>query len=168
MIVAKGARGPNPDDKAVNTFGAHIAQVMVNTETGQVRVERIVASHDIGRVINPLTATSQVYGGVLMGIGYALSEERVIDPDTGLQLTANLEDYKVPLVADVPDIEVAFVDVPDTDANSVGSKGLGEPPIIPVAAAIANAIYDAVGVRAAELPITPDRLLALLMKRREG
>ncbi len=163
-IVAKGARGPNPEDKAVNTFGAHFAQVAVNVETGQVRVERVVAVHDIGRVINPLTATSQVYGGVTMGMGFALTEERVIDPDTGLQLTANLEEYKVPVMMDIPEIDVAFVDVADTDANSVGSKGLGEPPIIPIAAAIANAIFDAVGVRVTDLPVTPDRLLALLPK----
>lgn len=164
MIVAKGARGPNPEDKAVNTFGAHFAQVLVNTETGELKVERVVAVHDIGRVINPMTATSQVYGGVLMGVGFATTEERVIDPGTGLQLTANLEEYKVPLVADLPDIEVRFVDEPDVDANSVGSKGLGEPPIIPVAAAIANAVSDATGYRVTDLPITPDRLLPLLSK----
>jgi xanthine dehydrogenase YagR molybdenum-binding subunit len=158
-IVSKGARGPNPEDMAINTFGAHFAQVAVNIETGQVRVERVVAVHDIGRVVNPMTAESQVYGGVIMGMGLALSEERVIDPDTGLQLTDNLEEYKVPVLADVPEIEVAFVDVADTEANSVGSKGLGEPPIIPIAAAIANAVSDAVGVRVTDLPMTPARLM---------
>jgi xanthine dehydrogenase YagR molybdenum-binding subunit len=161
-IVAKGARGPNPEDQAINTFGAHFAQVAVNVETGQVRVERVVAVHDIGRVVNPMTATSQVYGGVTMGMGLALSEERVIDPDTGLQLTDNLEEYKVPVLADIPEIDVAFVDVADTEANSVGSKGLGEPPIIPIAAAIANAVYDAVGVRMTDLPMIPARLLPRL------
>ncbi len=166
MIVSKGARGPNPDDKAINTFGAHFVEVAVNVETGQVRVERVVAAHDIGRVVNPLTATSQVYGGVLMGVGFATTEARVIDPDTGLQLTANLEDYKVPVMVDCPEIEVLFVDVADTAANSVGSKGLGEPPIIPTAAAIGNAIFDAVGVRVTDLPATPDRLLALLAKEK--
>jgi xanthine dehydrogenase YagR molybdenum-binding subunit len=99
-------------------------------------------------------------------MGLATMEERVIDPGTGLQLTANLEAYKVPLVADVPQIDVLFVNEPDTDANSVGSKGLGEPPIIPTAAAIANAVFDAVGVRATSLPMTPARLLALLSKER--
>ncbi|MBN1249750.1 MAG: xanthine dehydrogenase family protein molybdopterin-binding subunit, partial [Anaerolineae bacterium] len=166
MIVAKGARGPNPEDKAINTFGAHFAQVLVNIETGELKVERIVAAHDIGRVINPLTATSQVYGGVLMGLGLATSEERVIDPGTGLQLTANLEEYKVPLVAGLPQIDVFFVDEADIEANSVGSKGLGEPPIIPTAAAIANAVFDAAGICATELPMTPNRLLALLSKER--
>jgi xanthine dehydrogenase YagR molybdenum-binding subunit len=88
----------------------------------------------------------------------------VIDPDTGLQLTANLEEYKVPILTDIPEIEVVFVDIADTEANSVGSKGLGEPPIIPIAPAIANAVFDAVGVRATELPITADRVLGLLSK----
>lgn len=166
MIVAKGARGPNPEDRAINTFGAHFAQVLVNVETGQVRVERVVAAHDIGRVVNPLTATSQVYGGVTMALGYATTEARLIDPDTGLQLTANLEEYKVPVMADIPQIDVLFVDEADVEANSVGSKGLGEPPIIPTAAAIANAVFDATGVRVTDLPITPDRLLPLLVKAR--
>jgi xanthine dehydrogenase YagR molybdenum-binding subunit len=164
MIVTKGARGPNPDDKGVNTFGAHFAQVAVNTETGQIRVERVVAAHDVGRIVNPMTAESQVYGGVIQGLGLCTSEARVIDPDTGLQLTANLEDYKVPILSDIPEIEVLFVDVADTEANSVGSKGLGEPPIIPVAPAIANAVFDAVGVRPTELPMTADRVLGLLSK----
>ena len=124
-----------------------------------MRVRRAVAAHDIGRVVNPLTAISQVYGGFTMGLGFGLSEERVIDPSTGLQLTANLEGYKVPLVCDIPDIDVIFIDEADPEANSVGAKGLGEPPIIPAPAAIANAVSDALGVRVTELPVTPDRVL---------
>jgi CO/xanthine dehydrogenase Mo-binding subunit len=162
MIVGKGARGPNPDEKAVNTFGAHFAEVDVNVQTGQVRVRKIVAAHDIGRVINPMTATSQVYGGVLMALGFSTTEQRVLDRPTGLQLTANLENYKVPVIGDVPEIEVLFVDEADPEANSVGSKGLGEPPIIPAPAAIANAVEDAIGVRITDLPITPDKVLRAL------
>jgi len=162
MIVGKGARGPNPDDAAINTFGAHFAEVDVNVETGQVRVNRIVAAHDIGRVINPLTADSQVYGGVLLGLGFALSEQRVLDGPTGLQLTANLEDYRVPVIGDTPQIDVIFVDEADPAANSVGSKGLGEPPIIPTPAAIANAVADAIGARITDLPITPEKVLRVL------
>ena len=79
MIAGKGGRGPNPDDKAVNTFGAQFAEVEVNVETGQVRVLKVVAVHDIGRVVNPLTATSQVYGGVAMGLGFGIMEKRMID-----------------------------------------------------------------------------------------
>jgi xanthine dehydrogenase YagR molybdenum-binding subunit len=134
----------------------------VNVETGQVRVLRVVAVHEIGRVINPLTAASQVYGGVAMGLGFGVVEERVIDGATGLQLTADLEGYKVPLIVDIPEIDVDFIDLADPEANSVGSKGLGEPPIIPAPAAIANAVADAIGVRITELPITPDRLLRAL------
>jgi xanthine dehydrogenase YagR molybdenum-binding subunit len=93
MIVGRGARSPNPDGKALNTFGAHFAEVEVDVETGQVRVCKVVAGHSIGRVANPLTAASQVYGGVTMGLGFATTEERTIDARTGLQLTANLRDY---------------------------------------------------------------------------
>ena len=166
-IVGDGGRGPNPEAKAVNTFAAHFVEVEVNVDTGQVRVRKVVAAHDIGRVVNPLTATSQVYGGFTMGLGFALSEERVLDGNTGLQLTANLEQYKVPLVTAVPEIEVVFVDEADPEANSVGAKGLGEPPIIPAPAAIANAVSDAIGVRISELPITPDRVLRALRGREE-
>jgi xanthine dehydrogenase YagR molybdenum-binding subunit len=162
MIVGKGARGPNPDGKAVNTFGAQFAEVEVNVETGQVRVLRLVAAHEIGRVINPLTTTNQVYGGVAMGFGFGVMEERVVDAQTGLQLTADLEGYKVPTIVDIPEIDVVFVDLADPEANSVGSKGVGEPPIVPTPAAIANAVTDAIGVRVMDLPITPERILRVL------
>jgi CO/xanthine dehydrogenase Mo-binding subunit len=168
MIVGKGARGPNPDGEALNTFGAHFAEVDVNVETGQVRVNRVVAVHAIGRIVNPLTAASQVYGGVMMGLGFGTMEERVIDARTGLQMTANLEEYKVPTIADAPQVDVGFCGPVDTAANSVGAKGLGEPPIIPPAAAIANAVADAIGVRVLDLPLTPDRVLGALKSAREG
>ena len=167
MIVGRGARGPNPDEKALNTFGAQFAEVEVNVETGEVRMRKVIAAHENGRIVNPLTATSQVYGGVTMGLGFGLMEERVIDERAGLQMTANLEDYKVPTIMDVPELDVAFVDRVDVEANSVGSKGLGEPPIIPAAAAIANAVADAIGVRIVDLPITPDRVLMALKRVQE-
>jgi xanthine dehydrogenase YagR molybdenum-binding subunit len=167
MIVGTGARGPNPDEKAVNTFGAHFAEVDVNVQTGQVRVRKVVAAHDVGRVVNPMTATSQVYGGVLMALGFGTTEQRVLDGPTGLQLTANLEDYKVPVIGDVPEIAVFFVDEADPEANSVGSKGLGEPPIIPAPAAIANAVADAIGVRITDLPMTPEGVLRALRAQRK-
>ncbi len=168
MIVGSGARGPNPDDAAINTFGAHFTEVDVNTRTGQVRVNKVVAVHDIGRVVNPLTATSQVIGGVNMALGYALMEERAFNARTGLQLSANLEDYRLVTIDDAPEVEVAFVDGADVQANSVGSKGLGEPPIIPLAAAVANAVAEAIGVRITSLPLTPDRILTALSAQREG
>jgi xanthine dehydrogenase YagR molybdenum-binding subunit len=168
MIVGRGARGPNPDDQALNTFGAQFAEVEVNLESGEVRVLKLVAVHSIGRVVNPLTAASQVYGGATMGLGFSTMEERVIDARTGLQLTANLEDYRPPTIVDLPEFDVGFVDRVDVEANSVGAKGLGEPPIIPTPAAIANAVADAVGVRVTDLPITPDRVLRALKGEQEG
>jgi xanthine dehydrogenase YagR molybdenum-binding subunit len=168
MIVGRGARGPNPDDKALNTFGAQFAEVEVNVETGRVRVCKLVAAHAIGRIVNPLTAASQVYGGATMGLGFATAEERTIDARTGLQLTANMREYKVPRIGDIPEFEVEFVDLVDEEANSVGGKGLGEPPIIPAPAAIANAVSDALGVRLVDLPITANRVLSALSSREEA
>jgi xanthine dehydrogenase YagR molybdenum-binding subunit len=141
---------------------------MVNVETGQIRVLNLVAVHSIGRIVNPLTAASQVYGGAIMGLGFGTIEERVIDVRTGLQLTANLEEYRVPTIVDVPELDVGFIDQVDPEANSVAAKGLGEPPIIPTAAAIANAVADAVGVRVTGLPITPDRILNALTTEQES
>lgn len=161
-VIGKGSRMPNPDDRVLKTFGAHFAEVEVDPSTGAVSVDRIVAVHDVGRIVNPLTARSQVEGGVIQALGFALSEERVVDKPTGRVLTASLETYKVPTVRDVPRIIVRFVDVPDTEANNVGAKGLGEPPIIPAGAAVANAVANALGVRIRHLPLTPRRVLDAL------
>lgn len=161
MITGKGARGPNPQDKNINTFGAQFAHVEVDTETGHVHVHKIVAVHESGRVINPLAIGSQLEGGVIQGLGFALTEQRLEDEKLGLVINANLEGYKIPTVYDVPDIEAQMVDLPDPEANNLGVKGVGEPPIIPTAAAIANAVADALGARICELPITPDRVLNL-------
>ena len=161
-IDASGARGPNPDGFRVNTFGCQIAQVAVDPGTGVVTVERVVAVHDVGRIVNPLAASSQVEGGVIQGIGYALSEELVVDPTTGTPVNGHLDDYKVPTIADVPEILVDFADHADMNLPNVGAKGLGEPPIVPTAAAIANAFAHATGRRAAALPLTPARVLEAL------
>ena len=161
-IDGSGSRGPNPDGFVVNTFGCQIAQVSVDPGLGEVRVERIVAVHDIGRVVNSLTASSQVEGGVLQGIGFALSEELLVDPTTGVPVNAHLDDYKLLTIADIPEIVIDFPNVPDANLPNVGSKGLGEPPIVPTAAAIANAFAHATGRRAAALPLTRDRVLEAL------
>ena len=161
-IDGTGARGPNPDGFRVNTFGCQIAQVAVDPGTGVVVVERVVAVHDVGRIVNPLAASSQAEGGVIQGIGYALTEELVVDPTTGLPVNGHLDDYKVPTIADVPEIVVDFVNVADENLPNLGAKGLGEPPIVPTAAAIANAFAHATGRRAAALPLTPDRVLEAL------
>lgn len=159
MILGQGARGPNPPDKSVRTFGAQCVEVEVDTETGEVTVLRVVAAHDCGRIINPTMVDSQVVGAVTQGLGYALLEERVIDRHTGIVLNANLEEYKVPTVADIPPITHAQVDLADPEANSTGAKGIGEPPLIPTAPAIANAVFDAIGVRIRELPLSQKRVL---------
>ena len=164
-VIGKGSRFPNPEGSSLKTFGAHFAQVEVDVCTGEIFVEHVVAVHDIGRVINPLLATSQVEGGVIQGLGFVLSEERIVDRPTGRVLNGNLEGYKVPTVRDVPRITVRFTEDADTKANNIGAKGLGEPPIIPLPAAIANAVANAIGVRIRTAPLTRSRVLAALAMR---
>jgi len=165
MIQGWGARGKNPDDKAVRTFGAQCVEVEVDIETGQIDVLRVVASHDCGRIVNPTMVDSQVIGAVTQGLGFGLMEERVVDSRYGVVLNPNLEWYEVPTVMDIPPIQHAAHGVPDPEANPTGAKGIGEPPLIPTAPALANAIFDAVGVRMREAPITRQRLLEALRAR---
>jgi CO/xanthine dehydrogenase Mo-binding subunit len=167
QILGKGARGPNPTGMSVLTFGVHVVEVAVDVETGEVVVERVAAIHDVGRIINPLGASSQVEGGVIQGIGHTLSEDRILDPETGRVLTSTLEAYRMPTIADVPEIVCEFVDRPDKHLTNLGSKGLGEPPIVPVAAAIANAIRDATGAEIRELPISREEMLRALDRAKE-
>jgi CO/xanthine dehydrogenase Mo-binding subunit len=167
QILGKGARGPNPTGMRVLTFGVQVAEVAVDVETGEVRVERVAAIHDVGRIINPLGARSQVEGGIIQALGYALTEQRIDDPGTGIPLTRTLDAYKLPTIADVPEIVAEFVDVPDEHLTNLGAKGLGEPPIVPTAAAIANAIRDATGADVRSLPITREEMLRALREARE-
>ena len=109
--------------------------------------------------MNPTLAESQLEGGIIQGVGYALFEERVLDSRSGLPLNPTLHEYKIPKMADVPEIDAFFVDIPDTVANPTGVKGVAEPPILPTAPAIANAVLDAIGVEIREIPMTPWRLL---------
>ncbi|CAA9576709.1 MAG: Xanthine dehydrogenase, molybdenum binding subunit [uncultured Thermomicrobiales bacterium] len=162
MIQAQGSCPQLPSDKSIRTFGAQCVEVEVDTETGEVTLLRVVAAHDCGRIINPTAVDSQVVGGVTQGIGFALSEERIVDAGSGIVLNANLEEYKVPTVADVPPVEHARVGVPDPEANPTGAKGIGEPPLIPTAPAIANAIFDATGVRIRHAPLSRQKLVAAL------
>lgn len=161
-LRAQGARGANPEDMAARTFGSQIVEVEVDTESGEVTVKRVVASHECGRVVNSLMVESQVIGAVTQGLGFALMEERIIDHRLGMVMNPNLEDYKVPTIADIPEIVNVPVNVPDPAANPTGAKGIGEPPLIPTAPAIANAIYDAVGIRVLDAPISRQRMLELL------
>jgi CO/xanthine dehydrogenase Mo-binding subunit len=169
QILGKGGRGPNPTGMSVLTFGVQVVEVTVDIETGEVRVERVAAAHDVGRIINPLGARSQVEGGIIQGVGHTLSEQRLHDPETGRILTTSLDAYRMPTIADIPEIICEFVDKPDEHLTNLGSKGIGEPPIIPLAAAVANAIRDATGADVHELPITREEMLRALeaAKRKE-
>ncbi len=160
--VFHGERGGLPAGFAYNSFGAHFAEVEVDTDTGQIKVLKVVAAHEVGRVLNKLTAESQVIGGVTQGLGAVLFEERVIDENTGKMVNPNLHDYKIATSMDIPEIVPVFVDMVDPRINNLGNKGLGEPPRIPISAAIANAVFNAIGVHVREIPMTPDRLLAAL------
>jgi xanthine dehydrogenase YagR molybdenum-binding subunit len=142
--------------------GVQFAEVEVDIETGFVKLRKIVVVQDCGAVVNRLTCESQINGGVIMGIGYALYERRVMDARTGVVLNPNFETYKLPGVGDIPEIDIMLLDMPER-----GVIGVGEPCTIPTASAIANAVANALGVRVPDLPITPDRVLAALAKARE-
>jgi CO/xanthine dehydrogenase Mo-binding subunit len=165
-ILGKGAREPNNEEFELRTFGAQFADVEVDTLTGEVKVQRLVTVHDFGRVINPLGAGGIAEGAVIQGIGYALTEGRVVDQKSGIVLNANMEGYELPTALDFNEIGYAFIDQPDNRANNLGAKGLGEPALIPTAPAIANAIKMATGLRFTELPITRDKILEAI--RRQG
>ena len=162
MIMGQGARGPNPIDVGLMSFGVQFAEVEVDAETGVVHVVRIVAVHDAGRVINPLLAESQLEGGILQGLGFALGEERLLDPNTGRPVNPSFHDYKLPTFSDAPVIDASCLESVDVKANHVGARGLAEPPIIPTAAAIGNAVADALGAEVNDLPLTPWRVLHAL------
>ncbi len=160
-IIGRGSRGPNPQKTGIFSFGAQFAEVEVDVDTGVVRVLRITAAHDCGRVLNPTLAESQLEGGILQGVGYALFEERIMDTRLGMPMNPTLHDYKVPTMADSPRIDAFCVAGADPVANHVGARGLAEPPIIPTAPAIANAVANALGAEPLQIPLTPWRVLAL-------
>ncbi len=167
VLVGVGTRAPNPENRVVNPFVAQLCEVEVDTRTGKVTVLRFLSANDSGRVMNRLTYENQVIGGITMGIGLALTEQRVVDRQTGKVVSRNWHDYKIPTALDVPAEIVSHpVEIPDSEANSTGAKGLGEPVTIPTAAAVANAVFDATGVRVTDSPISPMRLVALLAARR--
>jgi CO/xanthine dehydrogenase Mo-binding subunit len=143
-------------------YGVHIAKVAVDPETGEVRVLDYVAVQDVGFAINPGEVEGQVYGGVTQGLGWALFEQLVYD-DNGQLLTSTFMDYALPHSVDIPHFSSVLVEVPSA-LGPFGAKGVGEPPVVPVAAVIANAICDAVGIRVTQLPITPERLFMTMQK----
>ena len=145
-------------------YNTQAAEVLVDTDTGQVKVTRFVQAQDVGVAINPMSVVGQLEGGAVQGIGRALSEELQIDPETGRVMNASLATYLMPLAVDVPDIETILINVPSED-GPFGARAVAEPPGFGPPAAIANAIYDAVGVRIRQLPFTAERVLAALQGR---
>ena len=142
------------------SFGAVFAEVRVDPDLGEVRVTRIVGVYDVGKILNPMLARSQLLSGITAGIGMALMEATVPDTATGRMVNANLAEYYVPVTTDVPpDFTVEFLDVPDPNMAANGARGLGEIGIVGTPAAIANAVYHATGKRIRDLPITPDKLI---------
>jgi xanthine dehydrogenase molybdenum-binding subunit len=147
------------------SFAAHFVEVAVDTETGQVNVLQVVAVHEIGKVINPAAAEGQIEGGLQQGIGHSLTEDLVIDPKTGRALNASFVDYKMPLSLDMPKIKTIILELAPDPKGPFGAKGVGEDPIVPIGPAIANAVYDAIGVRIREIPITPEKVLQALKEK---
>jgi xanthine dehydrogenase YagR molybdenum-binding subunit len=153
-------KSPEQNTKtAFQSWGAHFCEVKIDPQLPRVQVTRVVSVMNCGRIVTAKPARSQIMGGVVMGIGMALSEETVYDPKTGLPATRNLADYHVPTNADIPEIDVHFVGEPDFAFNPIGARGMGEIGITGMAAAVANAVYHAIGKRVRDLPITPDKLI---------
>jgi xanthine dehydrogenase YagR molybdenum-binding subunit len=143
--------------------GVQIAEVLVDTETGIVRCTKVVAVQDCGMIINKLGCESQVAGGVIMAVNYALFEENILDRTTGRQVNPNMEFYKLGGIEDMPQVVVHMHDMPER-----GVIGIGEPPTISTCAAVGNAVFNAIGVRVPNAPFTPDRVLAALEKKARG
>jgi xanthine dehydrogenase YagR molybdenum-binding subunit len=161
-IEATASVAPDPNNKkgfSSHSFGAIFVEVSVDPRLGIVRVPRIVAVYDVGKIINQKTANSQFIGGIVWGISLALHEDTYIDGGTGRILNANLAEYHVPVNADIGSIDVSALDVPDPKINPLGARGIGEIGITGTGAAVGNAIFHATGKRVRDLPITPDKLL---------
>ena len=142
---------------SMHSRSAIFCELRVSEVTGEVRIDRLVGAFDCGRILNPTTATSQFKGGMIMGIGMALTEETLLDPRNGRIMSASMADYHVPVHMDVPEIDVLWTDIPDP-RTPMGARGIGEIGIAGVAAAVANAVFNATGQRIRDLPITPDKL----------
>ena len=161
-IVAYAKTGPGQESKRTSqaSHGAHFVEVAVNAVTGEVRVRRMVGVFDVGRVLNEKTARNQIVGGMVWGIAYALCEDAIVDVRTGQFVNPDFGEYHVATNADVPQIEVHFIEEVDASANPAGAKGVGELGISGAGAAVANAIFNATGVRVRDFPVTLDKLLA--------
>ena len=147
------------------SFAAHFVEVQVDTETGKIEVVQVVPVHEIGKVIHPVAAAGQIEGGIQQGIGHALYEDYQIDMTTGRSLNANFVDYKMPLSMDMPPIRTIILETAPDPGGPFGAKGVGEDPIVAIGPAIANAVYDAIGVRFRHYPIRPEQVLQALRQR---
>ncbi|MFS0516640.1 xanthine dehydrogenase family protein molybdopterin-binding subunit [Nostoc sp. UIC 10607] len=158
-VTEESSASPESKEYAKHSFGAIFVEVAVDELLGEIKVRRCVGVYSAGRILNFKTARSQVVGGITWGIGMALMEKTVMDTNQGRIVGANLSDYLIPVHADIPNMEVQFIEEHDPYVNALGTKSLGELPIVGVAAAISNAVYHATGKRIRDLPITPDKLL---------
>jgi CO/xanthine dehydrogenase Mo-binding subunit len=150
--------------QSLHCYGTQIVEVEVDEDTGEVTIVRIVAAHDVGRAINPQGVEGQIQGGVTQALGHTLMEQVVYEAD-GTPAMQGFLDYKIPSAMDLPSVEAVIVEVPDEE-GPFGARGIGEPPILALAPAVANAIYDAVGVRITSLPITAEKVREALRATR--
>jgi xanthine dehydrogenase molybdenum-binding subunit len=150
------------------SFAAHFVEVAVDTETGQITVLQVVPVHELGKVIHPIAAAGQIEGGIQQGIGHTLTEDYLVDLKTGRSLNASFVDYKMPLAMDMPPIRTILLETAPDAGGPFGAKGVGEDPIVAIGPAIANAVYDAIGVRFRCYPITPEKVLQALKDNSEG
>ncbi len=158
VAEAEAPKALELQDYSMHSYAAQFCEVRVNEVTGETRVSRFLGSFDCGRILNAKTAASQFRGGIIMGLGLALTEETLFDPRTGRIMNPSLAEYHVPVHMDVPEIDVIWTDIPDPH-SPMGARGIGEIGITGVGAAVANAIYNATGKRIRGLPITLDKLL---------
>ena len=163
MDVVKGTGNWTPGLSNQGVGGVQVAEVKVDTETGVVRCTKVVAVQDCGLIINKQGCESQVAGGVIMGLNYALFEERIMDRVTGRQVNPDMEFYKLGGIEDMPQVVVKMVDMPER-----GVIGIGEPPTISTCAAVGNSIFNAIGVRVPFAPYAPERVLAALAQKKGG
>jgi xanthine dehydrogenase molybdenum-binding subunit len=162
-ISGKGIHNGKEDRLFAYGFAAAFAEVEVDVETGEVKILRLVSSHDVGRAINPMIVEGQILGGAAQGLGYALTEGFCFDPRTGTALNQWFLDLRTPSILDIPDIEPVIVELGEP-THPFGAKGCSEISYVGVAPAVANAIYNAAGIRLTELPMTPDRVLKALQE----
>ncbi|HVT87978.1 MAG TPA: xanthine dehydrogenase family protein molybdopterin-binding subunit [Tepidisphaeraceae bacterium] len=166
-ISAQASRGNTDYATGPGMGGVQFAQVAVDTETGQIKVERIVAAQDCGRPMNPLTLRNQINGGVIQGLSYALLEDRILDRQTGYMVNPNFEQYKIAGASEMPQIDVIVVEQ-YCARSSTDAAGIGEPATVPTSSAIANAVYNAIGVRIRTIPMTPKVVLEALAARKSN